>query len=778
MLRFRFFLVLLVAFFFSLSGGLWGQTEESTQKIGLVLSGGGAKGVAHIGVLKALENAGIRPDYIVGTSMGSIIGSLYALGYSADQLDSITRGIDWDLVLTNNIPLTYISYEEKEYYNRYLIELPIVNKKLTLPTGLIEGQMLTDLLSHLTLPAMKYSSFGDFPIPFRCVATDVSTGKAIIFEDGSLSEAIRASMAIPTVFTSADLDSTLAVDGGIVNNFPVEELIKMSADIIIGVDVGDGFVDAKELGSMTGILMQVSMISSLERLEQQRKLCDIYVHPELDGFSAGSFSSTSTILERGYQAGEKHQHQFDSLAKEMGITPKKYEGIGNHSDWITIREIEVKGEINVTDKLVKSKLGIHRGDIVNGKMIEEGIKRIYGLNSFKKVSYSLQMVSGYPDEMKLLIKVMEQPPAMLKASVHYDNTFSAGVVFNFTLRNLVGRESRALVIADIAENPKFRFDYLKYFGIRQKWALQFKYDFLRLGFPVYENGKEVDIQSSTINDFYVNTLTTNSLNHSFSAGINFNFNRSKSNFSQLLPSEFNYVQTNNINLVAGFITNSFNHRNFPVRGQESLLYVRFYPVSDYKMKLNNGVDTVYLEGIPLTQEVIDLIVTELLEPPAYGTFYFRHVSFHPLAPNFQLISRLMFGGVISTAIETASFQDFNLGGNQMVNLFDSRMYGLNYAEIVSPNFLMAGIGFQNVLFKNLYFQYGADVLGYYQYVPIDQLSLFNGDDFFSNNILLGYGFQARYKSPLGPISLGLSGNTRDPYMRVYFQIGFSFNYFD
>jgi len=213
----------------------------------LVLSGGGAKGIAHIGIIKAMEKEGLYPDYIAGTSMGGIVGGLYATGYSADKLDTIVRSIDWGLVLSNNIPLNYISYEEKEYYNRYLVEFPIVKGKLKLPSGMIEGQMLSDVLTHYTWPSMKYESFDDFPIPFRCFATDVSTGKQITFKDGPLSEALRASMAIPTAFTAADLDTTLAVDGGVVNNFPVEELFKMGADIVIGVNLGDGFYLLKRL---------------------------------------------------------------------------------------------------------------------------------------------------------------------------------------------------------------------------------------------------------------------------------------------------------------------------------------------------------------------------------------------------------------------------------------------------------------------------------------------------------------------------------------------------
>jgi len=298
--------------------------EENTidyqrPKIGLVLSGGGAKGIAHIGILKAMEKEGIRPDFISGTSMGSIIGGLYALGYSADQLDTIIRQVDWGQVLSNNIPLEYIAYEEKEYYNRFLVELPFEKGKLKLPTGVLHGQMLGEMLARYTWPSKKYATFDDFPIPFRCVATDVSTGKEIVFSKGSLAKAMRASMAIPTAFTTVDLDTTLVVDGGVVNNFPVEELYKMGADIVIGVNVSHGFESAYDIKTMTGILLQIAMIPSSEKLDDQIKQCDIYIAPELEGYSTASFSSYKEILESGYVAGEKFRPEFKQLVEKTGI---------------------------------------------------------------------------------------------------------------------------------------------------------------------------------------------------------------------------------------------------------------------------------------------------------------------------------------------------------------------------------------------------------------------------------------------------------------------------
>ena len=190
-------LILLFLLVFS----LFQASAQERPKIGLVLSGGGAKGTAHIGVLKEMERAGLYPDYITGTSMGSIVGGLYSIGYSADEIDSIASSMNWSQLLSNTLPLDQIAYEEKPFYDRYLIEFPIRNKKLTLPKGLIEGQALTLQMSNMTRPAHQYHDFNEFPIPFACIGANIETGKADVLNSGLLPEALRASMAIPTFFT-------------------------------------------------------------------------------------------------------------------------------------------------------------------------------------------------------------------------------------------------------------------------------------------------------------------------------------------------------------------------------------------------------------------------------------------------------------------------------------------------------------------------------------------------------------------------------------------------
>src|SRR5580704_10702954 len=222
-----------------LSGSAFGQDTaiSSRPKIGLVLSGGGAKGLAHIGILKAIDSAGLKIDYITGTSMGSIIGGLYAIGYSADSIEKIASRIDWDLILSNQSRMRSMIMDEKDEYGKYDIELPWVNHWFRFSTGVIEGQELWLKFSELFRPVYNIKDFSKFSIPFRCVATDVSTGDAVVLDTGEIVSALRASMAIPSIFTAVEYGGHKLVDGGVVRNFPVKDVREMGAQIVIGDNV-------------------------------------------------------------------------------------------------------------------------------------------------------------------------------------------------------------------------------------------------------------------------------------------------------------------------------------------------------------------------------------------------------------------------------------------------------------------------------------------------------------------------------------------------------------
>src|SRR5450759_895470 len=205
------------------------QEVHKRPTIGLVLSGGGAHGIAHIGVLKVMEEAGLRPDYITGVSMGSIIGGLYSLGYTADSLQKILKNLNWKIMLTNKIPENKVIFLEKCHFSNSAVSLPLTLRKVVLPSGLINGQQVENTLSFYAWPAADICDFSKLPIPFLCIGTDIITYKKIDLKTGYLPDAIRASFSVPSIFTPLKIDTLLLLDGGLIRNFAASEVRDMGA---------------------------------------------------------------------------------------------------------------------------------------------------------------------------------------------------------------------------------------------------------------------------------------------------------------------------------------------------------------------------------------------------------------------------------------------------------------------------------------------------------------------------------------------------------------------
>src|SRR6185369_8900311 len=287
------------------------------KRIGLTLSGGGAKGIFHIGILQAIDSAELNIDYITGTSMGSIMGALYAAGYSGKDLEKIAREMDW-LGLFSGKPLyQHVNVDEKSEFDQYALEVPLEKHKVKMGTGLIEGQEIWLKFQELFLPVYNVKDFSKFSIPFKCVATDVSTGKAVVLDRGEIVTAIRASMAIPSVFTAIDYKDTKLVDGGVVRNFPVKDAIAMGADYTIGVNLSQGLLTADKLNSPVDILMQVGFYKDADDFQGQRKACNILIEPAVEDYSAASFGSADDLIRIGKESGRKYYPQFKKLADSL-----------------------------------------------------------------------------------------------------------------------------------------------------------------------------------------------------------------------------------------------------------------------------------------------------------------------------------------------------------------------------------------------------------------------------------------------------------------------------
>ncbi|MEL6141992.1 MAG: patatin-like phospholipase family protein, partial [Bacteroidota bacterium] len=296
------------------------QTDRPS--LGLALGGGGAKGLAHIGVLQVFEEAGIYPDVVSGTSMGSIIGGLYAIGYAPDQLLAEVKDIDWPLYFSDSYPSSLIPIEERRRSSRYQLSIPLQNGKISIPQGLLQGRKIQTLLGTLTIPGHGKSHFDDYFRPFRAVATDIVTGKAHVFDDGLPHHAIRASMSIPSVFAPVtSVEDSLLVDGLVVRNLPVSDLFSMGAKVAIAVDVALPLYRRDELTSPVAIMSQTAGFGSAILNEKQRDSAHIILDPILDPYTTFDYGFSDSIIARGVVSAQKAlpriRRQLDSLGIQL-----------------------------------------------------------------------------------------------------------------------------------------------------------------------------------------------------------------------------------------------------------------------------------------------------------------------------------------------------------------------------------------------------------------------------------------------------------------------------
>ena len=369
--------------------------DSNRKKVGLVLSGGGAKGMAHIGALKVIEEAGIPIDYVVGTSMGSIIGGLYSIGYTPEQLDSMVRVQDWTFLLSDRTPRNDKNMAEREADEQYVISVPFSKNSLKEVTGgLIKGQNIANLFSELTLGYHDSIDFNQLPIPFACVSEDITKGEEKVFHEGVLATAMRASMAIPGVFTPVRLDSMVLVDGGVVNNYPVNVAREMGADIIIGVDVQSELKPANELNNAGNILGQLIDLMGQDMYLKNLEETNVHIKVNVHGYSAASFTSEAidTLIVRGEEAARKEWNSLKDLKKLIGINdnyipsrPDPYEP----SDWIMVRNIHFDGVDEKDEEWIMKRCDLKENALNSIRRIEDATSIIRSNTSYSNVSYVL-----------------------------------------------------------------------------------------------------------------------------------------------------------------------------------------------------------------------------------------------------------------------------------------------------------------------------------------------------------------------------------------------------
>ena len=466
-----------ILFILFLIGTTWcfAQKENSDPKVGLVLSGGGAKGLAHIGALKIIEDSGIEIDYIGGTSMGAIIGALYASGYNARQLDSIFEELDFDELIQDEIPRKAMTFYEKNETDKYAVTLPFDGFKVSFPSGLSKGQNVYNLFSKLTSHVSEINDFSKLPIPFFCMATNVETGKEVMLESGYLPQAISASGALPTLFSPVIIDEQVLVDGGVKNNYPLDELKAKGMDIIIGIDVQDSLKTRKDLNSAFDVLVQINNYRTIEEMTEKRKKTDIYINPNIDQFTVVSFDDGRKIINAGEAAASEFKDQLVNIAsrqkKRERIIPKFLD-----ESSIYIESVEISGNVGYTRAYVLGKLKLKVPDEISYERLNEGINNLSATGSFQDINYRIVEIS--PGIHKLYFDLIESDTrTLLRLGAHYDDLFRTAALINVTRKRLFTNNDIASLDIAVGDNLRYNFNYYIDKGFYWSIGLNSRYSF-------------------------------------------------------------------------------------------------------------------------------------------------------------------------------------------------------------------------------------------------------------------------------------------------------------
>jgi len=496
--------------------------QEQELKVGLVLSGGGAKGLAHIGALKVIEDSGVQIDYIAGTSMGAIVGALYASGYRANELDSIFRQINFNSLIQDDFSRSSKTFYEKEDAERYAISLPFDGYKISFPQAISGGQKVYNELVSLLYHVKDVRDFNQLPIPFFCMATDIENGTAIRLDNGYLPEAIMASGTFPSLFEPMELDGKLLIDGGVLNNYPIAELKSLGANFIVGVDVQHDLSSRASLGSATDILLQINNFRTAEAMKTKSNDTDIYIRPNMAPYSVIDFDRGLEIVAEGARAAFLKEKALIELSKkQLKRKLKDQTPLWNtyRKDTLNITYIEVNGMVNYSDDYVKGKLRFKEGDQIKFEDLKRGINNLAATNNFNTIRYKLiEKTTG----LGLILNLKESDnKTNIRFGAHYDKLYKSAALVNITQKNFLRKDDVLSLDFIFGDYLRYQIDYYVdkgfnwSFGLRSKlndFNFDIPYKVLEKNFRLPDdpnlNTVNMDFTDFT-NQFYLQTVYKN-----------------------------------------------------------------------------------------------------------------------------------------------------------------------------------------------------------------------------------------------------------------------------
>lgn len=699
--------LLLLVFIFCLFQ-LNAQVKESfvipkNPKIGLSLSGGGAKGFAHIGALKILDSLGVKIDYISGTSMGAIVGGLYASGYSGKEIEKIVLETDFYNIIANEKPRRESTFFNKSV-DKYILNVPIKDGKVNvLPKAISTGQKNIYLLKELFKNVSTIEDFSNLPIPFMCIGTNLESGKMEVFEKGDLVQAIMASSAFPGLMDPVKIGDSLYIDGAMTVNYPSKPLKDKGIDIVIGVDLSQGLADRSDLQSVISILNQVIDFGIQKETQNQYKYTDINIHPDLTGMNATSYDAKKKILDLGFQEAKEYVPVLNQLPKRDETVLRApintvYSNVYK-IDSLSLQNNEIFGE-----NYVLGKMNLRLPSVQTYGSINKMIDKLYATNNYTLINYDITRVN---DKNLLHLTVTEDDTRFfLKFGLHYDELFKTGLLVNATAKRLLFPNSTVSLDLVVGDKPRYYFNYFIDNGYIP-------------GFGVYASGMSLDLKDINSNIFekwnwFRNEVFLQSVwrdKYAIGGGLSHDYYESK------IGIQGDYANSENfINPYVFIKTDTQDDKDFPKKG--------WYLHAEGKM-------------------------LDLFDDENEGNSLQIKAD---LKANFPLTKWLtyqlgLFAG-LSTGENVSHYYLYRIGGifEQNLNNFAS-FGGYEFGQIGGKNLLTAQNAFQFNVYRNYFVTAHFAIANIFEDQKVDDIIHISESS---------VGITAGYKSPFGQIKLNYS----------------------
>ena len=709
--------------------------QKKQPKIGLVLSGGGAKGLAHIGVLKAIDEAGLQIDYVGGTSMGAIVGGLYAAGYSGEQIEQIVDSINLAEVLQDIRPRNALPYFEKEFAENHAISLPVTKNGIGLPLAVSKGQNVLDLFNYVLAPVDSITNFNKLPIPFFCVATDAETGKMVILEEGSLPLALRASGSFPTLLNPVEMNGHLLLDGGIANNFPSGIMKSKGVDIIIGVDVQSDLIKREGLNSVITILNQIVSYDIYEQSRKGQRDCDVYIKPDISEFTVVDFDKSKGIMQKGDLAGKDYRKTLDSLANLQGNLNMRT-GLIFKDVPFEIKEIEVLGASNYTKAYVRGKLKIRVGDQINRQELNKRIGFLAATDNYEKIDYRI-------DKGKITFRVVEKKQqSEVRLGAHYDELYQSALLLTYDHKRLLIRNDELSVDLILGDRIRFNVNYFVDNGFYTSYGLKTRYNHFKTNTQFsFEDNPNVNRIELSYTDFTTEFFVQSVFGRKFAIGAGAeikNLEITTETLSGQNNSKISFDNSNYASLNAFAKLDTYDNKSFPTKGFFADVGGKWYFwSSDY---LNNFKPFAQIGG-----------------RVGFATTFWNRLTFQ-----YTNDAGFTFDN------PTSEVFDFYMGGyNQnYINTFVP-MYGYEFAQVSGKSFLRSEFLFRYRITNKHYAVFLAN------YGRVDENVFTTGSELF-RNVLSGYATGYSLDTIFGPIEIKYSWSPENKEGYWLFNLGFWF----